>query len=433
MKALRARLPGCLMLSLALSVLMGLTVFAAGQKIETVKLAFSYGERPRAGEAPGEISARTTSREFAVESAEYINDSEEWKLGDRPEVKVTMTAAEGFRFSYTASSHFKLSGCGSEFKRAKIFDGGDTLVLEACLKRVEGKPGEVQGLEWDNSYGMWEALEEEVKHYEVNLYRNRKLVTTVTTGNTVYDFRSYITKSGDYAFRVRGVARYGGKAGSWSDYSEDHTFTDSEAGNYNEGTWIQDQYGWWYRYHNGDYVTDSWKKIDDIWYYFNRDGYALNGWQPIGGRWYYLGEDGKMATGWRTVKGRWHYFNGDGVMLTSWQQIGGYWYYLGGDGAMANGWQQINGRWYYFNGDGVMLTGWQFINGYWFYLFGDGAMAEGWQQINGCWYFLNRDGVMLTGWQYINGYWYYLDASGFMFANRYTPDGCYVDASGKRI
>ena len=49
-------------------------------------------------------------------------------------------------------------------------------------------------------------------------------MTTVTTANTVYDFRSDITRGGDYTFRVRGIARYDGKAGSWSDYSDESTF-----------------------------------------------------------------------------------------------------------------------------------------------------------------------------------------------------------------
>ncbi|MCC8024827.1 MAG: N-acetylmuramoyl-L-alanine amidase family protein, partial [Clostridium sp.] len=382
MKAAVGRIPVYFIVSFIMSCVLGLTAPAASEKIDTVKLVFSYGETPRAGEAPGDIKARASGSGFSVESAEYANDVEVWKLGDRPEVKVTLAAAEGYRFSYSASGHFKLSGCGAEFKRAKIYDGGGTLVLEAYLKRVEGKPGKVQGLEWDSSYGMWEALEEDVKHYEVRLYRDKKLLTTVTTENTVYDFRSYITRSGDYTFRVRGLAVYGGKGGDWSDYSEENTFTDREAGNYSKGTWIQNQYGWWYRYHNGDYPVSTWKNIDNVWYYFNRDGYSLNGWQQLEDCWYYLGENGKMATGWLEVKGLWYYFNQDGAMLTDWRQINGYWYYLGQDGAMARGWQQISGRWYYLNGDGVMLTGWQNINGLWYYLNGDGVMLTGWQNIN---------------------------------------------------
>ena len=45
---------------------------------------------------------------------------------------------------------------------------------------------------------------------------------------------------------------------------------------------------------------------------------------------------------------------------------------------------------------------------------------------------MNDSGIMLTGWQFINGAWYYLDSSGAMYANQTTPDGYYVDSSGKR-
>ena len=59
-------------------------------------------------------------------------------------------------------------------------------------------------------------------------------------------------------------------------------------------------------------------------------------------------------------------------------------------------------------------------------------MTRGQQAVNGRWYYMNGDGVMLTGWQFINGAWYYLDSSGAMYANQTTPDGYYVDSSGKR-
>lgn len=363
-----------LLLTFAFACLMGMTVFAAVEKIDIVRLSFSCDPVPAAGEAPGTVTVKTASNEFAVESAGYMNDVDAWTLGERPEVEVVLRAAEGFRFSYTSSSHFKLSGCGADFVRAKVYDNGNTLILRNYLKRADGKPEEVYGLEWSGSYALWEASEEEgIKSYEVRLYRNKKLVTTVTTTKTDYDFRSYITQSGDYTFRVRAVAKYENRAGAWSDDSEESTFSEYEARYYGQGSWIQNQYGWWYRYHNGDYPVNCWKNINNAWYYFNQDGYMLRGWQLIDGNWYYLD----------------------------------------GSGAMLNG-------------------GWHFINGYWFYLEGNGVMQKGWKNLDGRWYFLNGDGVMLTGWQDINGNWYYLDESGAMYADRITPDGFYVDSSGRR-
>ena len=63
----------------------------------------------------------------------------------------------------------------------------------------------------------------------------------------------------------------------------------------------------------------------------------------------------------------------------------------------------------------------------------------GWFQIPGTtqWVYFLRD-VPLTGWQYITGNgwdgWYYFDTNSFlMLQNTYTPDGYFVDASGKWV
>ena len=382
----------CLFFLMIFTVFMGITAFAATEKIDTVKLSFTCDPVPKAGEAPGTVTARTSSREFTVKSAVYTNDVDVWSLGDKPRVKVVLEAADGYRFSYTASSHFKLSGRGADFIKAKISDSGSTLNLECCLSQADGKPGKIQGLDWSGFRARWDKAEEDVKHYEVRLYRNKNLVTTVTASGTSYDFRNEITRAGDYTFRVRSIAKYADRASDWSEYSDENTVTERQVSNNGNGSWIQNQYGWWYRYYDGGYPSNTWEKINNTWYYFNLDGYMLNGWQ----------------------------------------QINGSWYYLGANGAMTRGWQAVNGRWYYMNGDGVMLTGWQYLSGRWYYLDGSGAMLTGWQFINGHWYYMNDSGVMLTGWQFINGAWYYLDSSGAMYANQTTPDGYYVDSSGKR-
>lgn len=433
MKTIVKTVAGRLFFPLLLTCLMAGTVFAAAEKINTVKLTFSCDPVPAAGEAPGTVTAKAASDEFTVESAVYLNDVETWTLGERPEVEVILKAAEGFRFVYTSSDKFRLSGGGADFAKAKIYDGGNKLVLKTYLKRADGKPEEVYGLEWSGSYAMWEAPEEEVKSFEVRLYRNKRLVATVTTADTQYDFRSHIAEGGDYTFRVRAVAKYENRLGSWSDYSEENTFSDYDARYYGQGNWIQGRFGWWYRYYNGDYPASCWKKINQAWYYFNQDGYMLTGWQYIDGHWYYLGNNGVMlGGGWHFINGYWYYLDGSGIMQTGWKNLGGRSYYLNGDGVMLTGWQYINDRWYYLNGDGAMQTGWQNLNGRWYYLNGDGVMMTGWQYVNGYWYYLGGDGAMLTGWQDIHGDWYYLDGNGAMYVNRTTPDGYYVDSSGRR-
>ena len=342
----------CLVLAAVMTVGMGMTAFAADTKIDKVTVSFSYDEEPKSGDSVGNVSAKTSSGEFYIDNAEYTNDVDTWSVGDRPIVRVDLSAKDGHKFSYTSKSHFSLSGCSAEFKKAKIFDDGQTMELEVYLKRIGGKLSEVENYEWMGTTAVWDSLEG-AKSYEVRLYRDEKSVTTATTTITSYDFGSFITREGSYAFKVRAISDYNNRAGEWTDFSDDY-YVDEDNYNFNNGSgrWMQNQTGWWYQYNGGGYPSNTFKQINGAWYYFNRDGYMLTGWQYIDNKWYYLG------------------FNG----------------------AMMTGWQYINDRWYYLDGSGVMLT----------------------------------------GWQYINGNWYYMDNSGAMWANTWTPDGHYVNASGAR-
>ena len=56
----------------------------------------------------------------------------------------------------------------------------------------------------------------------------------------------------------------------------------------NQGTWHQNNIGWWYSLPDGGYVKSAWKNINGEYYYFNSDGYMLVGWQLIDGNWYYM-------------------------------------------------------------------------------------------------------------------------------------------------
>ena len=116
----------CLMLAVVMAISTGFTALAADTKIDTVKLTFSYDKAPASGDDIGNLKVKADSREFYVESAEYTNsdDQDTWTVGDVPEVKIELSAKDGYRFSYTSKSHFKFTGCNAEFKKAKIYDSG---------------------------------------------------------------------------------------------------------------------------------------------------------------------------------------------------------------------------------------------------------------------------------------------------------------------
>ena len=70
----------------------------------------------------------------------------------------------------------------------------------------------------------------------------------------------------------------------------------------------------------------------------------------------------------------------------------------------------------------------------WWFEFPNGSWpANTWLKDMGVWYYFNADGYMATGWIQYKGDWYYLDSNGAMWWSITTPDGHYVDGSGKRI
>ena len=125
---------------------------------------------------------------------------------------------------------------------------------------------------------------------------------------------------------------------------------------------------WWYDLGDGDYVQDSWKKIDGKWYLFDIDGWMITGWKLDENKWYYLnpvsdGSQGEMKTGWIFDKnyGKWYYCNSDGDMLTGWQNLNDAWYYLNSDGSMATGWIKNKGKDYMLYSNGEMVCNCDYV------------------------------------------------------------------------
>ena len=144
---------------------------------------------------------------------------------------------------------------------------------------------------------------------------------------------------------------------------------------------------------------------------------VADGWQLVDGRWLY-GAGGAYALGWLSWQGSWYWLGDDGAMRTGWAQVDGSWYWLGASGALHSGWLQQDGVWYYLNAS---------------HAGGFGAMLTGWQRVGGAWYYFAPSGRMATGWLHDGTAWYYLEPSGRMLSDARTPDGSYVDASGRWV
>lgn len=127
-----------------------------------------------------------------------------------------------------------------------------------------------------------------------------------------------------------------------------------------QGTWTWGARGWWYRYTDGTYPSNTAKTIDGQVYRFDADGYMRTGWVFDQGNWYYHALSGAQATGWVLDGVSWYYLTpGTGQMATGWVKDGAHWYYLNpANGTMKTGWHYEDGSWYYLKpGSGQMATG----------------------------------------------------------------------------
>ncbi len=99
------------------------------------------------------------------------------------------------------------------------------------------------------------------------------------------------------------------------------------------GTWKNNEIGYWYEHTDGGYTRDGWEKIDGKWYYFDGNGYMKTGWLQIGEEWFYLDPQGAMVTGEQQVNGVWYRFDDEsGEMLLGWQKVNGAWAYYNKSG-----------------------------------------------------------------------------------------------------
>ena len=204
-----------------------------------------------------------------------------------------------------------------------------------------------------------------------------------------------------------------------------------------DGQWVSDSVGWWYRYADGTYpvgqavqighsiyrfdsrgyMRTGWASEDGFWFFHDASGAQVSGWVKDGASWYYLDPaTGRMVTGWLLDGLTWYYLSpAGGAMATGWVWDGSAWYYMAPSGALTTGWVRDGGSWYYLSTDsGAMVMGWLQLGVSWYYLTpGSGAMATGWLQEGGAWYYLSTDtGAMYTGGHWIGWTWYRFADSG---------------------
>lgn len=319
-----------------------------------------------------------SNKKYDIDSAVWTKEDVDLEMGKTYTLKVTLDALDDYVFkSSYASSYINVKG--GTFVSARRGDSSDELIVTLRTKKVEGTFDIPEDAEWQSEnynnakfgYAKWDKVDDAA--YDVDLLRDGKVIHRVDTlKKTAYNFYPYMTKEGDYTFRVRAVptsddmAKYATQS-DWiySDelYVDDDEVSDgtgqgtettdsTEATGSDQVGWIASNGRWFFRYPDGTYLRDSWGKIGGVWYLFDSNGEMLTGWQNRNNQYYYMNSNGAMLTGWLKDKDVWYYLNADGSMRTGWLTEGTTTYYLDESGAMATGWKEVAGQYYYFYPDG---------------------------------------------------------------------------------
>ena len=372
--------------SLALASALALTVvvYADDEDKKINKIEFRVlTAQPEAGDSVEdpevEIKTSNAKDKVIIEDLEFDYDEDEWERGETPKIEFTIVAEDGYYFP--SSMDLEVSKNSYKISRRKKVSSTEW-DLQIKMDKVGGDLEEIEDVWWDGRTARWEEIDGADK-YEVKLYRNSSTVTTVTTSGNSYNLYPYMTRSGDYYFRVRGIDNSTGDRSEWSDDSDEYYMNSSDV-------------------YTGAPPTSN-----------TDGGSTVNG--PSGSSSF------NGSTGWLSDSYGWTYWLNGAMVKSSWIYVDNNWFYLGSNGYMATGWIFVDNNWFYLNpiSDGTQ-----------------GAMKTGWQNIGGFWYYLNpvsdgTRGARKTSYQLINGSWYFLDpTSGAMWANTYVPNGMWADANG---
>lgn len=273
-------------------------------------ISLNFESDIQAGQSDGTVDVTLEDGECSVESVEIVNEGECWLGGDRPKVKVWLSADSDYYFKKKGKSAFSFSGDEVKYVSSSTKYDKEALVLTVTLDKLdeEDEDLDVGNLQWDELNGIahWDT-QNLADNYKVRLCKSRSsssfedgIGSVYTVKETSFDFSELFPKAGTYYFKVRAVdAR--DNAGEWQDSSVIEVTAEDLAAW--KGSWNQDDRGWWYRNRDGSYTKDNWQLIGSEWYYFDGEGYMKTGWIQWQGKEYYCDESGAMMVSSTTPDG----------------------------------------------------------------------------------------------------------------------------------
>lgn len=258
------------------------------------------------GDEALEISC--SGNKYDYDHYEVQNVGFRWSEDDVPDIKIYLTADDGYYFHITRASQIRLNG--ATYVSAAREDSAYTLAVEVKLPSLATQVADVtEATMTADGICTWEEAAGSGS-YEVKFMRNGTTLGGVqTVTGTTFDGSRYMTKpSTGYHFMVRGVNKTDSSIkGHWFD-SNKINVTDAMAEaqrekNANEesaGTWNQENGRWTFTLPDGTLMKDGWRQINGSWYQFDEKGYMRTGWYLDAGKWYYL--DPTTGAMWRNAK-----------------------------------------------------------------------------------------------------------------------------------
>lgn len=307
-----------------------ITSFAEETRNRITQVNLSVGSSLTPGESGGEVTVTPGNEGYSVTSVEVLNPKSPWSASDTPEVKVTLTANDGYYFPNSSNKVFYLSGYDAEYLSSSQENEKQVMILNMKLGPVGYNGLTISSANWGDNYVAQWSPTYGAAYYQIRLIRGVDAPETIgssqTTTDTHLDLSSKIRKNGFYTFEVRAVIDSDHK-GEWvksnvitetgKDQSEATASVDyqSQGPGFEaaQGEWIQDNTGWWYKNADGSYPKATWQIVEEKWYCFDDNGYMRTGWIETDGKWYYCGESGAMLANTITPDG--HTLDANGVWV----------------------------------------------------------------------------------------------------------------------
>ncbi|OON87158.1 hypothetical protein BXO88_04610 [Oribacterium sp. C9] len=343
---------------------MAVPSYAADSRTSVSTVKINVSTDLSLGSTSSDVEVTTTSTLYDVHSATITNvPADGWDGDDKPKVQIKLALEDDDNYKWNITkANVNVTGDAGNVTSVSGGSGHGYLTIVYTLDALDKVYKDwsssldlnIDNAYWQTAYGIanWSTVEN-VKKFEVKLYRGSTVLTTVTTTNNYYSFANYFTQAGTYSYKVRAVYSSSHK-GSWAE-SEDLYVTESAAAsikatynaninnptssassaylsgltgttvygstyyanspvNTTDGQWILDQYGWWYRNADGSWTSNGWQLINGKYYYFNSQGYMKTGWIYWNNQYYYCGADGAMLTNTTTPDG--YYVNSTGAWVS---------------------------------------------------------------------------------------------------------------------